>query len=36
MMQQKHPDAALVAVDSHFINPFTAIQRIGQTPISSS
>jgi hypothetical protein len=36
MMQQKHPDAALVAVDSHFINPFTAIQRIGQTSISSS
>jgi hypothetical protein len=36
MMQQKHPDAALIAVDSHFINPFTAIQRIGQPTVSSS
>jgi hypothetical protein len=24
MMQERHPDAELVAVDSHFINPFSA------------
>ena len=36
MMQKKHPDAALVAVDTHFINPFTAIQRISQTSIPSA
>jgi hypothetical protein len=32
MMQERHPEAELVAVDTHFINPFTAPSRISQTP----
>ena len=36
MMQKKHPDAALVAVDTHFINPFSAVQRIAQTSVARS
>jgi hypothetical protein len=31
MMQKKHPDAALVAVDSHFINPFFKPKSIEPT-----
>jgi len=27
MMREKHPDAELVAVDSHFINPFSSVRR---------
>ena len=31
MMRQKHPDAALVAIDSHFVNPFSSVKKISQT-----
>jgi hypothetical protein len=31
MMQRKHPDAALVAVDTHFVNPFASPQQIAHT-----
>jgi hypothetical protein len=31
MMQRKHPDAALVAVDTHFVNPFATPEQISQT-----
>src|SRR3990170_3483580 len=27
MMTERHSDAELVAVDSHFINPFTSVER---------
>jgi len=36
MMQRKHPDAALVAVDTHFVNPFVSPQGIAPTSIPSS
>lgn len=32
MMKERHPDAELVAVDQHFINPFSGIKRV-ETPI---
>jgi hypothetical protein len=32
MMQEKHPDAALVAIDSHFVNPFTRVRKISEVP----
>jgi hypothetical protein len=32
MMREKHPDAELVAVDSHFINPFSTVKRVSETP----
>jgi hypothetical protein len=28
MMQERHPDAELVGVDSHFINPFSSVNRV--------
>jgi len=28
MMQAKHPEAALVGIDSHYINPFFSVQKI--------
>jgi hypothetical protein len=27
MMDQRHPEAEFVAVDSHFVNPFSAVRR---------
>ncbi len=30
MMQERHPDAEMVGVDSHFINPFTGVDRVSQ------
>jgi hypothetical protein len=30
MMSERHPDAELVAVDSHFINPFSDVARLGK------
>jgi hypothetical protein len=33
MMQKRHPDVALVAVDTHFVNPFSAVQRIAQLSV---
>jgi hypothetical protein len=35
MMQKKHPDAALVAVDTHFINPFASPERTTQSSVPS-
>jgi hypothetical protein len=32
MMQERHPDADLVAIDSHYVNPFSNVQRLSQTP----
>ena len=32
MMRTKHPDAELVAIDSHFVNPFSTVKRISETP----
>ena len=29
MMKERHPEAELVGVDSHFINPFTKVSRLG-------
>ena len=31
MMKERHPEAELVAVDSHFINPFTSVERVTET-----
>ncbi len=30
MMSNKHPESAMVAVDTHFMNPFTRLERIAQ------
>ncbi|MBB6093101.1 hypothetical protein HNQ60_001979 [Povalibacter uvarum] len=30
MMKERHPDAELVAVDSHFINPFSKVARVAE------
>ena len=27
MMGERHPEAEFVAVDSHFVNPFSAVRR---------
>ncbi|MDP8984431.1 MAG: hypothetical protein M3N97_05215 [Pseudomonadota bacterium] len=32
MMQEKHPDAQLVAIDSHFVNPFSDLKRLPENP----
>ena len=32
MMQERHPDAELAAVDSHFINPFSHVARMTNPP----
>ncbi len=32
MMREKHSDAELVAVDSHFVNPFSDVRRVSGTP----
>jgi hypothetical protein len=32
MMREQHPDAELVAVDSHFVNPFSNVSRVSRTP----
>jgi hypothetical protein len=32
MMREQHPDAELVAVDSHFVNPFSHVSRVSRTP----
>jgi hypothetical protein len=36
MMRDRHPEAALVAVDRHFINPFTSLQRQSESTISGT
>jgi hypothetical protein len=32
MMRERHPDAELVAIDSHFVNPFSTVTRVSGTP----
>lgn len=32
MMKERHPEAELAAVDSHFINPFSKVARVSETP----
>jgi len=32
MMRDAHPDAELVAIDSHFVNPFSDVKRVSRTP----
>jgi hypothetical protein len=32
MMREQHPDAELVAIDSHFVNPFSDVRRVSTTP----
>src|ERR1700736_6377662 len=32
MMREKHPHAELVAIDSHFVNPFSNVRRVSATP----
>ena len=27
-MDSKHPEAKLVAMDSHFLNPFSSLERV--------
>jgi hypothetical protein len=33
MMRERHSDAELVAIDTHYINPFSAVQRISEKSI---
>lgn len=33
MMQEKHPDAELVAIDSHFVNPFSNVKKLSGVPV---
>ena len=33
MMQEKHPDAELVAIDSHFVNPFSNVKKLSEVPV---
>jgi hypothetical protein len=35
MMKQRHPEAQLVGVDSHFINPFSNVPRVSETSQTS-
>lgn len=32
MMQERHPDAELAAIDTHFVNPFSNITRVSDNP----
>lgn len=32
MMKERHPEAELAAVDSHFINPFSKVARVTEPP----
>jgi len=34
MMREKHPDAELVAIDTHFVNPFSSVTRMSEPPAS--
>jgi hypothetical protein len=36
MMQARHPDAELVAEDTHYINPFSAVQRISEKTVRTA
>jgi len=34
MMRARYPEAELAAIDSHFINPFSAVKRMAESPLS--
>jgi hypothetical protein len=34
MMQDRHPEAELAGIDTHFINPFSQVSRVSETPAS--
>jgi hypothetical protein len=34
MMAERHADAEMVGVDSHFINPFSSVDRVTQSTAS--
>lgn len=34
MMRERHGDAELVAIDTHFVNPFSSVTQISETPVS--
>jgi hypothetical protein len=36
MMQQRHGEAELVGIDTHYINPFSAVQRISEKSIPTA
>jgi hypothetical protein len=33
MMKERHKDAELVGIDTHFINPFSSVARVSGTPV---
>jgi hypothetical protein len=33
MMRVRHPEAQLAAIDRHFINPFSAVRRLAESPL---
>jgi hypothetical protein len=33
MMRARHPEAQLAAIDRHFINPFSAVRRLAESPL---
>jgi hypothetical protein len=36
LMQENHPEAELAGIDTHFINPFSAVKPLAEPPISKS
>jgi len=36
MMSARHQDAELVAIDRHFINPFSTVKRLADAPLSNA
>jgi hypothetical protein len=36
MMQENHPEAVLAGIDTHFINPFSAVRRVSEPPDSKA
>lgn len=36
LMQEKHPEAELAGIDTHFINPFSSVEAVAETPVSKS
>lgn len=36
MMRERHADAVLVGIDTHYINPFSAVQRISEKSIPTA
>jgi hypothetical protein len=36
LMQEKHPEAKLAGIDTHFINPFSSVKPVAEAPASKS